>query len=294
MPLYGEATSASPTRPTTPSSTSTTPSPSLFCPYLRSAQRSLFSSRGRWLTSPLAPDSQETSPAHEGEGPDPLQRPALACAADNEFLVASHTGSTTLGVFVKETGEPTRGTLEWASSVRSLGGLKDARLDGRKVKLTPRLSQWSTTSTQSLFCTTAPSKFTPFTRKPSCRSSHCRLFLRRPFSPPLLPHHQHPSPPLQHHVLHPLPELELSFKRRNSNPARSFSLMKDSPSAQQAWEAPPLSIQSLCCCVHGPPTPPHQRRVDGGARLLLRREGRTAKEARGPKYSCWARTGSSR
>ena len=64
---------------------------------------------------------QEKNAGHEGEGPDPLQRPALACAVENEFLVASHTGSTTLGLFVKETGEPTRGTLEWASNVRSLG-----------------------------------------------------------------------------------------------------------------------------------------------------------------------------
>uniref|UniRef100_A0A0K3C490 BY PROTMAP: gi/472583522/gb/EMS21155.1/ TGF beta receptor associated protein [Rhodosporidium toruloides NP11] gi/647396884/emb/CDR39543.1/ RHTO0S04e06238g1_1 [Rhodosporidium toruloides] n=1 Tax=Rhodotorula toruloides TaxID=5286 RepID=A0A0K3C490_RHOTO len=47
-------------------------------------------------------------------------RPAIACVASNEFLVASHTGSTTLGVFVNESGEPCRGTLEWASNLRSL------------------------------------------------------------------------------------------------------------------------------------------------------------------------------
>ncbi|GAA5852101.1 hypothetical protein JCM9279_005057 [Rhodotorula babjevae] len=53
-------------------------------------------------------------------GPDPRQRPAIACVADGEFLIASHTGSTTLGVFVNEVGEPCRGTLEWASNLRSL------------------------------------------------------------------------------------------------------------------------------------------------------------------------------
>ncbi|GAA6028594.1 hypothetical protein JCM8097_007301 [Rhodosporidiobolus ruineniae] len=53
-------------------------------------------------------------------GPDPRQRPAIACVGENEFLVASHTGSTTLGVFVNELGEPCRGTLEWASNCRSL------------------------------------------------------------------------------------------------------------------------------------------------------------------------------
>ncbi|GAA5972182.1 hypothetical protein JCM11641_002531 [Rhodosporidiobolus odoratus] len=53
-------------------------------------------------------------------GPDPRQRPAIACVGENEFLIASHTGATTLGVFVTETGEPSRGTVEWASNLRSL------------------------------------------------------------------------------------------------------------------------------------------------------------------------------
>jgi hypothetical protein len=53
--------------------------------------------------------------------PKSHQRPAILSIEDNEFLVASHTGSTTLGLFIKENGEPTRGTLEWASNVKSIG-----------------------------------------------------------------------------------------------------------------------------------------------------------------------------
>ncbi|ORY74073.1 hypothetical protein BCR35DRAFT_293491 [Leucosporidium creatinivorum] len=68
---------------------------------------------------PLSTSSTASTPPPPA-GVDPRQRPALACAAANEFLVASHTGSTTLGVFIAETGEPCRGTLEWASNLRSL------------------------------------------------------------------------------------------------------------------------------------------------------------------------------
>ncbi|GAA5906255.1 hypothetical protein JCM6882_006088 [Rhodosporidiobolus microsporus] len=53
-------------------------------------------------------------------GPDPRHRPAIACVGENEYLFASHTGATTLGVFVNEVGQPSRGTLEWASNLRSL------------------------------------------------------------------------------------------------------------------------------------------------------------------------------
>ncbi|GAA6015822.1 hypothetical protein JCM10207_008808 [Rhodosporidiobolus poonsookiae] len=70
------------------------------------------------LPTPASSTGASTPPAPGG--PDPRQRPAIACVAENEFLVASHTGSTTLGVFVNESGEPCRGTLEWASNLRSL------------------------------------------------------------------------------------------------------------------------------------------------------------------------------
>ncbi|BGP09381.1 hypothetical protein JCM10049v2_005249 [Rhodotorula toruloides] len=71
------------------------------------------------LPPPTTASGAATPPA-PGAGPDPRQRPAIACVASSEFLVASHTGSTTLGVFVNELGEPCRGTLEWASNLRSL------------------------------------------------------------------------------------------------------------------------------------------------------------------------------
>jgi hypothetical protein len=66
---------------------------------------------------PLSTSSTAATPS---TGPDPRQRPAIACIGKDEFLLASHTGSTTLGVFVNESGEPCRGTLEWGSNLRSL------------------------------------------------------------------------------------------------------------------------------------------------------------------------------
>ncbi|SCV74998.1 BQ2448_8027 [Microbotryum intermedium] len=73
---------------------------------------------------PLLPISQapnlDDPPDVPPGGIDPRQRPAIACVGNSEFLVASHTANTTLGLFVNESGEPCRGTLEWASNVRSL------------------------------------------------------------------------------------------------------------------------------------------------------------------------------
>ncbi|KAK4052008.1 hypothetical protein OIO90_004538 [Microbotryomycetes sp. JL221] len=70
---------------------------------------------------PLLPISQSPNVDTEGQSQiDPRQRPAIGCVGTNEFLIASHTGPTTLGVFVTESGDPCRGTLEWASNLRSL------------------------------------------------------------------------------------------------------------------------------------------------------------------------------
>ncbi|KAI5477112.1 TGF beta receptor associated protein [Pseudohyphozyma bogoriensis] len=66
------------------------------------------------------PSTSATSSTPPPPGFDPRQRPAVACVGKNEFLIASHTGSTTLGVFVTESGDPCRGTLEWGSNLRSL------------------------------------------------------------------------------------------------------------------------------------------------------------------------------
>ena len=71
------------------------------------------------------PTSPSTSPNEGAQSPpsdfDPRQKPSIVSVGFNEFLIASHTASTTLGVFVNELGEPCRGTLEWSSNLRSLG-----------------------------------------------------------------------------------------------------------------------------------------------------------------------------
>lgn len=57
--------------------------------------------------------------------PEPLnpdQKPAIGALGSAEFLLANHTGNTSLGLFFKaDTGEPVRGTIAWASNVRSIG-----------------------------------------------------------------------------------------------------------------------------------------------------------------------------
>lgn len=82
--------------------------------------------------TPLLPISQDP-PEQSGNGvppdesssdfarPKSYQRPSIVTVAADEFLVASHTGHSTLGLFIKENGEPTRGTLEWASNPKSIG-----------------------------------------------------------------------------------------------------------------------------------------------------------------------------
>ncbi|MBW0501097.1 hypothetical protein O181_040812 [Austropuccinia psidii MF-1] len=48
-------------------------------------------------------------------------RPSMSAIPNsNEFLLASHTGSTCLGIFVSESGDPSRGTLEWPSNPRNV------------------------------------------------------------------------------------------------------------------------------------------------------------------------------
>lgn len=57
---------------------------------------------------PLLPISQ---------APDPTiaVRPHITVISENEFLILSWTGASTLGVFVTGDGDPVRGTLEWPS-----------------------------------------------------------------------------------------------------------------------------------------------------------------------------------
>ena len=120
--------------------------------------------------------SGAVTPPVPGSVPDPRQRPAIACVGANEFLIASHTGNTTLGVFVTESGDPCRGTLEWASNVRSLGqfGIFAARASRSSLTVTLR-GQSSMGSTLSGCFTTTRSRCTRSIHKRSRRSSPFRL-----------------------------------------------------------------------------------------------------------------------
>ena len=51
------------------------------------------------------------------QAPDPTVRvkPSITVISENEFLILSWTGASTLGVFITGDGDPVRGTLEWPS-----------------------------------------------------------------------------------------------------------------------------------------------------------------------------------
>jgi hypothetical protein len=57
---------------------------------------------------PILPLSQAPDPA-------PFIKPHIVAISDNEFLILSWTGNSTLGVFISTDGDPVRGTLEWPS-----------------------------------------------------------------------------------------------------------------------------------------------------------------------------------
>ncbi|KAJ2925266.1 hypothetical protein H1R20_g11853, partial [Candolleomyces eurysporus] len=42
-------------------------------------------------------------------------KPHITVISDNEFLILSWTGASTLGLFITGSGDPVRGTLEWSS-----------------------------------------------------------------------------------------------------------------------------------------------------------------------------------
>lgn len=81
--------------------------------------------------TPLLPISQDPPDSPEGDDnntrspetvkPKSYQRPSILAIGEDEFLIASHTGHSTLGLFINENGDPTRGTLEWASNPKSIG-----------------------------------------------------------------------------------------------------------------------------------------------------------------------------
>lgn len=62
---------------------------------------------------PLLPVSQAADSA-------PV-KPFILVVNDNEFLVLSWTGASTLGLFVTGDGEPVRGTLEWRVHPKAVG-----------------------------------------------------------------------------------------------------------------------------------------------------------------------------
>ena len=51
------------------------------------------------------------------QAPDPtvVVKPSITVISENEFLILSWTGASTLGVFITGDGDPVRGTLEWPS-----------------------------------------------------------------------------------------------------------------------------------------------------------------------------------
>ncbi|KII87649.1 hypothetical protein PLICRDRAFT_92587 [Plicaturopsis crispa FD-325 SS-3] len=49
------------------------------------------------------------------QAPDTKVKPSITVVSENEFLILSWTGASTLGVFITGDGDPVRGTLEWPS-----------------------------------------------------------------------------------------------------------------------------------------------------------------------------------
>ena len=48
-------------------------------------------------------------------------KPSITVISDNEFLILSWTGTSTIGVFLTGEGDPVRGTLEWNAHPISIG-----------------------------------------------------------------------------------------------------------------------------------------------------------------------------
>ncbi|KAI8974863.1 hypothetical protein BD414DRAFT_497764 [Trametes punicea] len=54
-------------------------------------------------------------PISQAMGSEVVIKPSITVITENEFLILSWTGASTLGVFITGEGEPVRGTLEWPS-----------------------------------------------------------------------------------------------------------------------------------------------------------------------------------
>lgn len=44
-----------------------------------------------------------------------IVKPSITVVGDNEYLILSWTGTSTIGLFITGEGDPVRGTLEWPS-----------------------------------------------------------------------------------------------------------------------------------------------------------------------------------
>lgn len=58
-------------------------------------------------------------PINQAES-DVALRPFITVISENEFLILSWTGASTLGVFITGDGDPVRGTLDWPSYPESV------------------------------------------------------------------------------------------------------------------------------------------------------------------------------
>lgn len=51
----------------------------------------------------------------------PPVKPCMTVIGENEFLLLSWTGASTIGIFVTGDGDPIRGTLEWPNHPKLVG-----------------------------------------------------------------------------------------------------------------------------------------------------------------------------
>lgn len=61
------------------------------------------------IQTPVMPINQA------GDSGGPRIRPVITVIAENEFLILSWNGASTMGLFITGDGDPVRGTLEWPS-----------------------------------------------------------------------------------------------------------------------------------------------------------------------------------
>lgn len=63
---------------------------------------------------------QELLPVSQDIDRSRSYRPHISIVGDHEFLLCSWTGAGTMGLFVDDTGNPIRGTINWPSHPKSI------------------------------------------------------------------------------------------------------------------------------------------------------------------------------